>query len=249
VIGADIASRLAAVRAAIPAGVTLVAASKGQPPAAIAEAYAAGQRDFGENYAQEMTAKRAAVAATCPDIRWHFIGRVQPKNAKAIAAAHLVHGVGSVDQARALARRADASTGRAVAVLLQVNLEAEESKNGFSEAEIRRDLPVLIELPGLAVRGLMAMPPPDVDPAVAFARVRTLRDSLRAALESAMASAMKSEGASPQTVERFGALSMGMSGDYRIAIREGATLVRVGTAIFGPRPRATQDVRTSEDGT
>ncbi len=215
----DVAHRLAGVRAALadacraagrPAGsVRLVAASKGQPAAAIRAAAAAGQRLFGENYAREMRDKRTELAGYTKDLEWHFIGRVQSGNAKEIAGAALVHGVGSRSQLEALARHGP------VAALLQVSLWGEASKNGFMEAELERDLEGLLEVDGAAVRGFMAMPPPGVAAREAFAAVRALRDRL-----------------APQLPE----LSMGMSGDYREAALEGATLVRVGTAIFGPRP-------------
>ena len=189
-----------------PNSVRLVAVSKGQGTSKVRAAAAAGQRVFGESYAAEMKRKRLELAGL-PELEWHFIGRVQTGNAKEISTATLVHGVGSLDQARALAKRA-------ATALLQLSLWDEATKNGFTEAELTRDLPAIRELPGLAVRGFMAIPPPDAPARAAFARVRALRDRH-----------------APDLLE----LSMGMSGDYEDAIREGATLVRVGTAIFGPR--------------
>lgn len=218
-IGANLQRLRAAIAGAereagrVPGSVRLVAASKGQPVRAIEEAAAAGQGIFGENYARELRDKRAAV----PNLEWHFIGRVQAANSKDIAGAALVHGVGSVEQARALAKR-----GR-VAVLLQVSLWREESKNGFTSSELQRDLPLLHDLEGLEVRGLMAMPPVAAGVAerrAAFAAVRALRDALAPGLPE---------------------LSMGMSADFTEAILEGATLVRIGTALFGPRPTRTQE--------
>lgn len=229
----SIAANLARIRETIadacrtagrPEGaVCLVAASKGQPGSQVRAAADAGQRVFGENYAREMREKRSELTDYSEDLEWHFIGRVQASNAREIATARLVHGVGSLEQARALARQG-AKRGTPVAVLLQLSLWSEASKNGFDEAEIRRELQVLREMPGLVLRGFMAMPPPPdeggVEPRAAFAAVRALRDAL-----------------APDLPE----LSMGMSGDFREAILEGATLVRVGTALFGPRaqpPRA-----------
>jgi PLP dependent protein len=219
----SIAERLAQLRDAIaqaerdagraPGGVRLVAASKGQPVSALREAAAAGQRVFGENYAREMRQKRLETATSFLNLEWHFIGRVQSGNAKEIASALLVHGVGSVDHAKALAKRGP------VAALLQVSLWDEATKNGFTEAELHGDLQAMRAIDGIEIRGLMAMPPPDAEPRAAFARVRQLRDRLAAASGIAL----------PE-------LSMGMSGDFREAILEGATLVRVGTALFGPRP-------------
>ena len=215
-----LAGRLEQLRAAIadaertagraPGSVRLVAASKGQPANAIQEAAAAGQRIFGENYAREMRQKRLDLAGSFLNLEWHFIGRVQTGNAKEIASASLVHGVGSLEQARALAKRGP------LAALLQLSLWDEATKNGFSRAEIERDLQALRELDGLEVRGFMAMPPPEAEPRAAYAAVRAVRDAL-----------------APELPE----LSMGMSGDFREAILEGATFVRIGTALFGPRPK------------
>jgi hypothetical protein len=185
-----------------------VAVSKTQPVEAIAEAYACGQRDFGENYLQELFSKRDALSSSCPDIRWHFIGRVQRNKARDLGGLFRIHGVGSLAHAQAIAARVPQA-----AVLLQVNLEAEASKNGFGFEELHRELPAILALP-LQVRGLMALPPPDVDPTLAFARVAALRDALSVHLPE---------------------LSMGMSGDFRAAIACGATWVRVGSAIFGAR--------------
>jgi pyridoxal phosphate enzyme (YggS family) len=222
-----IAERLAAVRAEIavaaasagrpPAAVRLVAVSKGQPPEALRAAWAAGQRDFGENYAAEMAAKQQALA-DLEGVRWHFVGRVQRGNARTIATAACVHGVGSVGQAEALAKEARRRPDP-LPVLLQVNLTDEQTKNGFSADALQAALPAVQALSTLQVVGLMAMPivPDDGGAralAAAFADVRRLRDRL-----------------CPAAAE----LSMGMSGDFAVAIAEGATLVRVGTRIFGPR--------------
>lgn len=218
-----IAERLAQVRAAIaqastnagraPESVRLVAVTKGQPAAAIAAAARAGQRVFGENYARELRDKRAELCAMSDELEWHFIGRVQASNAREIARAALVHGVGSLEQARALGAKA----ARTLPILLQVSLWGEASKNGFSERELAEALPALAKLDRVNVRGLMAMPPPELEPAearAAFRAVRLLRERVAPALPE---------------------LSMGMSGDFREAIAEGATLVRIGSAIFGER--------------
>ncbi|MBM4282943.1 MAG: YggS family pyridoxal phosphate-dependent enzyme [Deltaproteobacteria bacterium] len=225
----DVAGRLASVREAIcaacvaagraPSTVRLVAVSKGQPVDSIRAAWTAGQRDFGENYAQELRAKQAALA-DLDGIVWHFVGRVQRGNARTIAGAALVHGVGSVAQADALDHEAR-RRGMSLPVLLQVNLIDEASKNGFTAEAVRGVLPALRGLGGLQLTGFMAMPL--VEPAAlpeAFAAVRRLRD-----------------GYAPDLSE----LSMGMSGDFVEAIAAGATLVRVGTRIFGPRAAPRPD--------
>ena len=222
----DFADRLAEVRAAVAAAchtagrdvdsVTIVAASKTQSPAAIRAAYAAGQSHFGENYASELRDKREALA-DLHDVVWHFIGRVQSSNAKVIARAALVHGVGSISQLQALAK-ASSSTSP-LPVLLQVNLVDEATKNGFSGAELSALAPTLSALPSLMVRGLMAMPAVDNERlAAAFAAVAVLCDEVAGAhgLDWPL-------------------LSIGMSADFAEAIAAGATHVRVGTRLFGAR--------------
>ena len=211
----------AAVRAAAleagrsPDEVCVVAASKTWPAAALREAYQAGVRDFGENYAGEMLDKMTALA-DLPDITWHFIGRVQRGNAKAIARADLVHGVGSRGQAEALAKARRGFGGPPLPVLLQVNVADEDSKNGFAVNELADAAREIAAMPELSIQGLMAMPDVDTDalPA-AFARLRRLRDEVGAS---------------------WPMLSMGMSGDFEMAIAAGATHVRLGTRVFGTRP-------------
>jgi pyridoxal phosphate enzyme (YggS family) len=232
-LSVDVGARLAEVRAEIvaaaravgrdPATVRLVAVSKGQPAEALRAAWRAGQRDFGENYAGELAAKQAALA-DLDGVAWHFVGRVQRGNARAIATAALVHGVGSTSQAQALDKEA-ARRAVALPVLLQVNLVDEATKNGFSAEGLVEALPALRALPHLRLRGLMAMPLVDDDalPA-AFASVRRLRDAVCADLHE---------------------LSMGMSGDFAAAIAEGATIVRVGTRIFGPRAQPPTTTTTT----
>jgi pyridoxal phosphate enzyme (YggS family) len=221
-----LADRLAAVRARLRPGVTLVAVSKTQPSSAIREAYQAGQRDFGENYAQEWREK-AAELSDLPDLVWHFIGGLQTNKVKyllpalrpAAAAPPAVRWVHTVDRlalAEELARRS-AARGGATRVLLEVNVGEEASKSGCAPGEVARLAQEVVRLPGLELRGLMCIPPAEGDPRPHFARLRALRDALGLALPD---------------------LSMGMSGDYPVAIEEGATLVRVGTAIFGERRRA-----------
>ena len=220
----DVAANLARVRARVPAGVTLVAVSKTQPAAAVRAAHAAGQRDFGENYAQEWRDKAAALA-DLPDLVWHFIGALQtnkvkyllPRRAPGSApapAAGWVHTVDRVSLGEELSRRA-AARGESVRVLVEVNVAGEASKAGSAPPDVPRLAEALARLPGLELRGLMCIPPAEGDPRRHFAALRALRDGLGMALPD---------------------LSMGMSGDYEEAIREGSTLVRVGTAIFGSRP-------------
>ena len=223
-----IAQRLDAVRQRIalacarsgrePSSVRLVLASKTQPPAAIAAAYAAGARDFGENYVQEALAKHPQLAHL-DGLRWHLIGHLQSNKARTAADNFtLVHTLDSVRLGRALARARPLTP---MPVLIEVNLAAEPSKSGVAPGAVA----ALIDSvrAEVDVRGLMTIPPPAQDPAAArawFARLRELRD--RQAATSGLA---------------LSELSMGMSEDYEVAIEQGATLVRVGRAVFGDRPK------------
>ena len=209
----EIASRLEAVRRSIRPGVTLVAVSKTQPADAIRDAYTAGQRDFGENYVQEWREKAEALAGL-PGLRWHFIGSLQTNKVKYLAGrVALVHTVDREELGREIAKRWEKGGARA-RVLVEVNLGGEASKGGCSAADVPGLVGLLRGLPSLDVAGLTCIPPPEEDPRAHFRELRALRDRLG-------------------LVE----LSMGMSGDYPVAIDEGATIVRVGTAIFGERAR------------
>jgi pyridoxal phosphate enzyme (YggS family) len=226
-----IADRVAAVRERIaraaerasrrPADVTLVAVSKTFPAEAVREAYAAGVRHFGENRVQEAEAKIEALSdERKKGLRWHLIGHLQSNKARRAQALFDV--IQSVDSA-ALARRlerAASEEGRRLRVLVQVDLAGEKSKFGVPAAELPELLEELRRLEGLSVEGLMVLPPYLEAEAVRpyFRRLKTLRD------EAAGAGLMDGS-----------ELSMGMSHDFETAVEEGATLVRVGTAIFGER--------------
>jgi pyridoxal phosphate enzyme (YggS family) len=206
-----IASRLDRVRKGIPAGVGLVAVSKSQPSEAIREAFAAGQRDFGENYVQEWREKADALA-DLPGLVWHFVGSLQTNKVKYLAArVGLIHTVDREELGREIARRWEKAGARA-RVLVEVNLGGEPSKGGCAAGQVEALVETLRRLPSLEVAGLTAIPPPEDDPRPHFVALRALRDRLG-----------------------LRELSMGMSGDYPVAIEEGATLVRIGTAIFGER--------------
>jgi pyridoxal phosphate enzyme (YggS family) len=227
-----IAERIAAVReriarAAARAGreasaVTLVAVSKTQGVEAVREAFAAGVRTFGENRVQEAEAK----ALTLADLReagllWHLVGHLQENKArKAAPLFELVHSIDSAPLGRKLARLST-EAARTLRGLVQVDLAGEETKFGIPEAELFTVLEELRVLPGLRLEGLMILPPLFEEPERTrpfFRRLRALRDL---ALERGLLAQ--------------GSLSMGMSHDFEVAIEEGATLVRVGTAIFGER--------------
>ncbi|MTW20291.1 YggS family pyridoxal phosphate-dependent enzyme [Allochromatium palmeri] len=208
-------------RAGRPAGsVALIAVSKKQPPAAIRAAHAAGQRAFGESYLQEALDKQALLA-DLDDIEWHFIGRLQSNKTRQIA-AHFdwVHGLADATHARRLSEQRPASR-RPLNVCLQLNLSGESSKGGVAPEDVSALLAQCAELPGLRVRGLMTLPAPSEDEAEQrrpFRELREWRDRL----------------ATPECP--LDVLSMGMSDDLEAAILEGATQVRIGTAVFGARP-------------
>jgi PLP dependent protein len=201
-----------------PRGVLLLAASKTQPPAAIRAAYGAGARDFGENYVQEALSKRA-VLADLKDLRWHLIGHLQTNKARLASDAFvLIHSLDSIRLAGALAKVRD---GTPIPVLVEVNLGAEASKTGVAPGQAEALINAVRDQ--VEVRGLMAIPPasPDAESSRRyFVRMRELRARLAAATGLALSE-----------------LSMGMTGDFEVAIEEGATIVRVGRAIFGERPR------------
>jgi pyridoxal phosphate enzyme (YggS family) len=227
---AAIAGRVAAVRAGIAAAcaragrscgeVTLVAASKAQPVARLRAAWAAGVRVFGENRVQEAAAKRDALPG---EAEWHLLGPLQTNKARqAVELFGTLHALDREKVCRALSAEA-VRRGVELHGFVEVNLGAEASKHGFAPAGLPQALAPLRELPGLRLVGLMAIPPVEEDPERSrrwFARLRELRDELAAA---------PGWGGFP------GWLSMGMSGDYAIAVEEGATHVRVGTALFGAR--------------
>jgi pyridoxal phosphate enzyme (YggS family) len=221
----DIAARAEEVRGRIaaaavragrsPSGITLVAVSKTVPDAAVREAHDAGLLDFGESRAQAL---RDRLQAAPPlRVRWHFVGRLQRNKVDAVVgSATLIHSVDRMRLATAVAERA-AATARVQRVLVQVNVSADPAKGGFAIDEVGPAVARMREMPGISVQGLMTVPALDADPAAAFSRMRALRDELR--------------GRFPEVLH----LSMGMSGDYELAVEQGATIVRVGTAIFGPR--------------
>jgi pyridoxal phosphate enzyme (YggS family) len=200
-----------------PATVKLVAVSKTNPAEAIREAYAGGQRAFGENYAQELDVKSRELADL--DVEWHFIGHLQSNKAKLIArAAHVTHTVDSAVLASVLGKRV-ATEGRGpMPVFIEVNVSGELQKHGARASELADVMEAVRAEPALALRGLMTMPPAG-DLALAKTTFETLA-SLRQ-LHGGVA-------ALPD-------LSMGMSDDLEVAVACGATLVRVGSAIFGAR--------------
>ncbi len=204
-----------------PAGVTLVAVSKTHPAETVREAFDAGQRVFGENRVQELVAKAPLLPSAA---RWHLIGHLQKnKIRKVLPLTELIHGVDSLELAQDIDRIA-AELGLFPKILIEVNVSGEKTKFGFSPEAARAQAAALLALPRVQWEGLMTIAPIVEKPEDArpfFAALRQLRDELA------------TENRTPLPV-----LSMGMSGDYETAIAEGATHVRVGTAIFGSRPKA-----------
>jgi PLP dependent protein len=230
---ADIAEHLAHVRRRITAAahrahrpadsVTLIAVSKTYGPDVIQAAVAAGQRAFGENRVQEVVAKAEALAAH--DLEWHLIGHLQSNKArKAVAACAWIHSIDSLDLLRKIDAEA-ALAGVRRSVLLQVDLAHEATKHGADRSSLQALAVAGVEAQALDLRGLMIVPPVVGQPEDArpwFRQLREVRDDL---VTRGIPAANMAE------------LSMGMSHDFEVAIEEGATMVRVGSAIFGERPK------------
>ncbi|MBI4365689.1 MAG: YggS family pyridoxal phosphate-dependent enzyme [Deltaproteobacteria bacterium] len=222
-----IAERLARIRDAIvaaatrvgrdPGAIALIAVGKGHPVAALAEAFVAGQRALGENYAHELTTKAAAI----PEAEWHFVGHLQRNKVKEVVPhVRWIHTLDSL----ALAAAVDAKATRPIECCIEINIGNEPTKMGIAPEAL---LPLLAAMPSyrrLRLRGLMGMPPPHPDPEASRPYFRRLRELLESANGGRC------------TPEPLTELSMGMTNDYTIAIEEGATMVRIGTGIFGERP-------------
>ena len=207
------------------AEVTLIAVSKTNPAEAVLEALEAGQLDFGENKAQEMVAKKDACP---PQARWHFIGNLQKNKVKYVVGnAVMIHSVSSIPLAAEIERIA-AKKDVTVPVLAEVNIAEEATKHGIGRDEAIELVKAMGKMPHLDVKGLMCIAPPVDDPEENreyFRAMRALRDEINA---------LDLPGA------RLTELSMGMSEDYPVAVEEGATFVRVGTALFGARNYSMQ---------
>lgn len=203
-----------------PDDVIIVGASKQVEAARIEQAIAAGLRHVGENYVQEAKPKIAAIGNR---VTWHFIGHLQTNKARdAVRLFDMIHSLDRLELAKELNKRA-ATIGKVIDVLVEVNIAGEETKSGVAPHEVEELVRQTAELPHLCVRGLMTMPPPFDDAEKSrpyFRALRTLKENL----------AQKNI----SNVE-LSHLSMGMTADFEVAVEEGATIVRVGTGIFGPR--------------
>jgi pyridoxal phosphate enzyme (YggS family) len=224
---AEVRGRIAAAAARSghpPGGVELVAVSKTFPASFVREAWECGQTVFGESRVQEAVAKIPDLPGA---LHWHFIGHLQKnKIRRALPLFDLFHGIDSTDAALAVDRVA-AEEGLFPRVLLEVNVAGEATKFGFPPDALERELDALLALPRLQIEGLMAIAPYDDEAEASRPHFRALRE-----LRDRIAS---------RTGLPFGTLSMGMSGDFEVAIEEGATLVRVGSAIFGSRPKPVRE--------
>lgn len=200
----------------------LIAVSKMQPVEALAELYHLGHRDFGENYAQELIEKAAALTARgLKGIRWHFIGHLQTNKVKSIIPwVSAVHSVDSLKLALELSKRwSPLNKPNPLSIFIEVNIAGEEAKAGIAPGEARTLCEQIArECPALRLEGLMCIPPASGDPRSAFIQLRELEAECRPFTRSG--------------------LSMGMSSDFPVALEEGATHVRVGTRLFGVRPSA-----------
>ena len=207
--------------------VSLLAVTKSQPPEVVREAVDCGQVLFGENKVQEAKAK----IPLCPGrVRWHFIGHLQSNKCReAVEMFEMIQSVDGLSLAREIHKRAEPA-GRTMPVLLEVNVAGEASKFGYHPETLLAELEEINALRRIEIQGLMTVPPWSAEPEKSRPHFRQLRE-LKQKCEQILGVPLPH-------------LSMGMSGDFEIAIEEGATLVRVGTALFGPRPAARKRVTT-----
>lgn len=213
-----IARNISLLKNELPRNVQLVAVSKFKSEANILQAYEAGQRDFGENYVQELVAKAESLPE---DIRWHFIGHLQSNKVKYIAPfVNLIHSVDSLNLLKEINKQA-AKHNRVIDCLLQVKIAEEETKTGMDEEELSQILIGKSELKSLRIIGLMGMGTFSDEESKTREEFKTLKRIFDAV--------------KPSQNEEFREVSMGMSGDWRLAVEEGSTMVRIGSSIFGTR--------------
>ncbi len=204
-----------------PDSVTLLAVTKSQPPEGVAAAAGLGLNLFGENKVQEARAK----IPLCPGrLQWHFIGHLQSNKCRdAVELFAMIQSVDSLPLAQEIAKRAG-QAGKTIPILLEVNVGGEASKFGYAPEKLLAELETLNALPKIEIHGLMAVPPWSSEPGESRPHFQRLRET-KARCEQILGAPLPH-------------LSMGMSGDFEVAIEEGATMIRIGTALFGPRARA-----------
>ena len=204
-----------------PDSVTLLAVTKSQPPEVVAAAAQLGLALFGENKVQEARAK----IPHCPGrLQWHFIGHLQSNKCReAVELFEMIQSVDSLPLAQEIAKRAE-QAAKTVPILLEVNVAGEASKFGYAPEKLLADLETINALPRIEIRGLMAVPPWSAEPEKSRPHFRRLRE-MKERCEQILGAPLPH-------------LSMGMSGDFEVAIEEGATMIRIGTALFGPRTGA-----------
>ena len=220
---ASIAENIQRLQKELPSHVGLIAVSKTKPVSDLQEAYDAGQRIFGENYVQELTEKQPLLPA---DIEWHFIGHLQSNKVKYIAPfVHCIHGVDSFKLLKEISKQA-VKNNRTIQCLLQVHIAQEESKFGFTPAELLEQSSSFNsqDYPGIELCGLMGMASFSDDQQLVRSEFQHLKSTFDALQSGAFSS-----------LPCFREISMGMSGDWKMAIEEGSTMIRVGSAIFGSR--------------
>ena len=221
-MNSSISERIVSIRSSLPTSVKLIAVSKQVPVQAIRSAYSAGIRDFAESRIQEAASKQAELQ-DLPDITWHFIGHLQSNKAKkAIEQFHWIHSVDNLKLAQRLDQLAQ-QLGVSPQVCLQVKILPDPNKSGWSVPELLTDLPTLDQYKNLQIQGLMTIPPSGLnDPEIL--NVFNLNRELAKKIQEQNWSHIKMQH-----------LSMGMSGDYELAVQAGATMVRLGTILFGDR--------------
>lgn len=220
-----VSENLKQIRSQLPDAVTLIAVSKLQPIGALQEAYDAGQRNFGENYVQELVEKSTLLPS---DINWHFIGRLQTNKVKYIAPfVHLIHGIDSLKLLQEVNKQAT-KHGRIIDVLLQAYVAIEETKSGFLPQELETLFTTIRpqQYTHIRFRGIMGMASFTNNQEVLQTEFKTLRSIFERAKKFPIGE-----------TANFDTLSMGMSSDWSLAISEGSTMVRIGSAIFGERKK------------
>lgn len=220
----SISENLASIKKDLPPGVTLVAVSKTKPDRDVLEAYKAGHRDFGENKVQALAARLDQLPQ---DIRWHMIGHLQSNKVKYIAPfVHMIHGVDSLKLLSVIEKEA-VKNDRVIDCLMQIHIAEEETKFGLTEQELSEILgsPEFNEFQNIHIRGLMGMATFTEN----MVQVRKEFQYLKCIFEKTKLDFFSAPG------QMFDQISMGMSDDYRIAVEEGSTMVRIGSLIFGPR--------------